>query len=76
MIEPMLTRAAGAACRRREINVCSRHVEYHAGVYPLGRLPANILVGARTRLATPFGRGGPVQPLSRGECFFFARVYR
>jgi hypothetical protein len=45
------------------------------GVYPLsGRSASNILVGARTRLATPFGRGGPVQPLSRGECFF-SRVY-
>jgi hypothetical protein len=53
----------------------SRYVEYHAGVYPLGDSAANILVGARTRLATPFGRGGPVQPLSRGECWFFSRVY-
>jgi hypothetical protein len=43
--------------------------------YRLARSRANILVGARTRLATPFGRGGPVQPLSRGECWFFSRVY-
>jgi hypothetical protein len=45
-----------------------------ASGYRLARFLANILVGARTRLATPFGRGGPVQPLSRGECFF-SRVY-
>jgi hypothetical protein len=43
--------------------------------YRLARVLANILVGARTRLATPNGRGGPVQPLSRGECWFFSRVY-
>jgi hypothetical protein len=53
----------------------SRYVEYHAGVYPLGDSVANILVGARTRLATPYGRGGPVQPLSRGECWSSSRVY-
>jgi hypothetical protein len=63
------------ALTRGPRRVCFRYVEYHAGVYPLGRLSANILVGARTRLATPFGRGGPVQPLSRGECWSSSRVY-
>jgi hypothetical protein len=64
-----------ATCEIRSDVQGFRYVEYHAGVYPLGRLPANILVGARTRLATPFGRGGPVQPLSRGKCWLFSRVY-
>jgi hypothetical protein len=45
------------------------------GVYPLRDSARNILVGARTRLATPFGRGGPVQPLSRGDVGFVSRVY-
>jgi hypothetical protein len=59
----------------RKVLYASRYVEYHAGVYPLGGSAANILVGARTRLATPFGRGGPVQPLSRGKCWLSSRVY-
>jgi hypothetical protein len=42
---------------------------------PARGLLRNILVGARTRLATPNGRGGPVQPLSRGECWSSSRVY-
>jgi hypothetical protein len=64
------------ACGSRRNVQDSDYVSSRFSGYRLERVLANILVGARTRLATPFGRGGPVQPLSRGECFFFARVYR
>jgi hypothetical protein len=63
------------ACGSRRNVQDSDYVSSRFSGYRLERVLANILVGARTRLATPNGRGGPVQPLSRGECWFFSRVY-
>jgi hypothetical protein len=63
------------ACVSRRLMQGFVYANTRSSGYRLARRLANILVGARTRLATPFGRGGPVQPLSRGECWFFSRVY-
>jgi hypothetical protein len=63
------------ACKSRRLMQGFVYGSRRLGVYPLRDSARNILVGARTRLATPYGRGGPVQPLSRGECWLSSRVY-